>query len=134
MGLLDMVTGALDGSASKEGNMMNVVMQMLSNSGQQGGIAGLAKMFQDKGMGEQIASWIGTGQNQPISGDQIKSVLGSGQLGQIASQLGMDEQQAAGGLAVLLPQMVDKLTPGGEMPQGDLMEQGLTLLKGKLFS
>ena len=135
MGLLDMVTGALGGAAGKGGNnqLMDVVTQMLSNNGQQGGLAGLAKMFQDKGMGDQIASWIGTGQNQSISADQIKNVLGSGQLGQIASQLGMDEQKAAGGLADLLPQVVDKLTPGGQIPQGDLMEQGLALLKGKLF-
>lgn len=134
MGLLDMVTGALGGSAGNQGNMMNVVLQMLSNSGQQGGLAGIAKMFQDKGMGDQIASWIGTGQNQSISADQIRNVFGGGQLGQIASQLGLNEQQAAGGLAELLPQVVDKLTPNGEMPQGDLMEQGLALLKGKLFS
>lgn len=135
MGLLDMVTGALDGTAGKGGNnqLMDVVTQMLSNNGQQGGLAGLAKTFQDKGMGDQIASWIGNGQNLPISVDQIKNVLGSGQLGQIASQLGMDEQQAAGGLADLLPQVVDKLTPGGQVPQGDLMEQGLALLKGKFF-
>jgi len=135
MGLLDMVAGALGGAAGKGGNtqLMAVVTQMLSNTGQQGGLAGLAKMFQDKGMGEQIASWIGTGQNQSISADQIKNVLGSDQLGQIARQLGMDEQQAAGGLAGLLPQVVDTLTPGGQIPQGDLMEQGLALLKGKLF-
>lgn len=135
MGLLDMVTGALGGAAGQGGNtqLMDVVTQMLSNTGQQGGLAGLAKMFQDKGMGEQIASWIGTGQNQSVSADQIKNVLGSGQLGQIARQLGMDEQQAAGGLAGLLPQVVDTLTPGGQIPQGDLMEQGLALLKGKLF-
>ncbi|MFP5419094.1 MAG: YidB family protein [Gammaproteobacteria bacterium] len=135
MGLLDMVTGALGGAAGQGGNtqLMDVVTQMLSNTGQQGGLAGLAKMFQDKGMGEQIASWIGTGQNQSVSADQIKNVLGSGQLGQIARQLGMDEQQAAGGLAGLLPQVVDTLTPGGQIPQGDVLEQGLALLKGKLF-
>lgn len=135
MGLLDVVTGALGGGGQSGGNpMLDIVMQMLANNGQSGGLAGLAKTFQDKGLGEQMASWISTGQNLPVSSEQIQSVLGGGQLGAIASQLGMNEQQAAGGLAELLPQVIDKLTPNGQMPQGnDLMAQGLELLKGKLF-
>lgn len=135
MGLLDMVTGALGSTKDNKGGnlMLDIVMQMLSANGQNGGLAGLAKAFQDKGLGDQMSSWIGTGQNLPISADQIKNVLGGAQLGQIASQLGMNEQQAAGGLADLLPQMVDKLTPGGNVPQGELMTQGLEMLKGKLF-
>lgn len=136
MGLLDMVSGALNGASGKGGSndMLNVVMQMLSSKGQNGGLGGLVQAFQNNGLGEQVASWISTGQNLPISPEQIKSVLGGGQLGQIASQLGMDEQQAAGGLADLLPRVIDKVTPNGQMPQGDdLMAQGLDLLKGKLF-
>ena len=136
MGLLDSVTSALGGAGGNGGGnpLLDVVMQMLSNNSQMGGLAGLAQAFQDKGLGEQVASWIGTGKNLPISPEQIRSVLGSGQLGQIASQLGMDEHQAAGGLADLLPQVIDKLTPNGQMPQGeDLLAQGLSLLKGKWF-
>lgn len=136
MGLLDSVMGALGGAGGNGGGnpMLDVVMQMLSNKGQSGGLAGLVQAFQQNGMGEQISSWISTGQNLPISADQIKAALGNGQLGQIAGQLGMDEHQAAGGLAGMLPQVIDKLTPNGQMPQGDdLMAQGLELLKGKLF-
>jgi uncharacterized protein YidB (DUF937 family) len=136
MGLLDTVMGTLGGAGGNNGGnpLLDVVMQMLSSNGQSGGLAGLAKAFQDKGMGDQMASWISTGQNLPISAEQIKAVLGGGQLGQIASQLGMNEQQAAGGLADLLPQVIDTLTPNGQVPQGDdLMAQGLELLKGKLF-
>ena len=132
MGLLDMVTGALGGAGSNP--LVGVVMQMLSGNGQAGGLAGLVKTFQEKGLGDQMASWIGTGENQPVSSDQIKTALGDEQLGQIASQLGMDQNQAAGGLAAMLPQVIDKLTPNGRVPQGnDLMAQGLELLKGKLF-
>lgn len=135
MGLLDRVTGALGGVGGNGGDnpLLNSVVKMLTDSAQGGGLAGIAKAFQDKGLGDQMASWIGSGQNLPVSAEQIKSALGGGQLGQIASQLGMDEQQAAGGLADILPQVVDKFTPGGQMPQGDLMAQGLELLKGKLF-
>ena len=137
MGLLDSVMGALGGAGGNgSGNnaMLDVVMQMLSNKGGNGGLAGLIQAFQQNGLGEQMNSWISTGQNLPISPDQIKAALGSGQLGEIASQLGMNESQAAGGLADMLPQMIDKLTPNGQLPQGDdLMAQGLELLKGKLF-
>jgi len=136
MGLLDGVMGALGGAGGDSGSnpLLDIVTQMLSSNSQNGGMAGLAKSFQDKGLGVQMASWIGTGQNLPVTPDQIKAVLGGGQLGQIASQLGTNEQQAADGLADLLPQVIDKLTPNGQMPQGDdLMAQGLALLKGKLF-
>ncbi len=136
MGLLDSVMGALGGTGGNGGNnaMINVVMQMLANKGESGGLAGLVQAFQKNGLGEQMNSWISTGQNLPISPEQIKAALGSGQLGQIAGQLGMNESQAAGGLADLLPQVIDKLTPNGQMPQGDdLMAQGLEMLKGKLF-
>ena len=139
MGLLDMVTGALGGAGGNGGGanpLLGIVMQMLTKGGQGGGggLADLAKAFQDKGMGDQMSSWISTGQNLPISADQIKAVLGGGQLGQIANQLGVDETQAAGGLADMLPQVIDKLTPNGQIPQqNDLMAQGLELLKGKLF-
>jgi len=134
MGLLDSAMGALGGAGGNgSGNnaMLDAVMQLLSN---QGGLAGLVQAFQDKGLGDLIASWIGSGRNLPISPEQLKSVLGGSQLGQIAGQLGMNESQAAGGLADLLPQVIDKLAPDGQMPQGDdLLAQGLTLLKGKLF-
>lgn len=133
MGLLDSAMSALGGASGNGGNkaMLDAVMQLLSN---QGGLAGLVQAFQDKGLGELIASWIGSGRNLPISPEQLKNVLGGSQLGQIAGQLGMNESQAAGGLADLLPQVIDKLTPDGQMPQGDdLLAQGLTLLKGKLF-
>lgn len=136
MGLLDSVMGALGGAGGNGGNnaMLDVVMQMLSNKGQSGELAGLVQAFQQQGLGEQMNSWISTGQNLPISPEQIKAVLGGGQLSQIAGQLGMNESQAAGGLADLLPQVIDKLTPNGQLPQGDdLMAQGLELLKGKLF-
>jgi uncharacterized protein YidB (DUF937 family) len=136
MGLLDNVMGALGGAGDNGGGnpMLDVAMQLLSNKGEAGGLAGLVQAFQQNGLGEQMASWVGTGQNLPISAEQIQAVLGGGQLGQIAGQLGMNETQAAGGLADLLPQVIDQLTPNGQLPQGDdLMAQGLALLKGKLF-
>ncbi len=130
MGLLDMVAGTL-GRQSGANPLLNVVMDMVSSK-QTGGLGGLLKTLQENGLGEQAASWVSTGQNLPVSGDQIRNALGNGTLGQIAAQLGLTEKDAAGGLADLLPQVIDRLTPDGQVPEGDLMAKGLELLKGKL--
>lgn len=135
MGLLDSVVGALAGGQSEGGNpLMGIVMQLINNP-QSGGLGGLIQSFQQGGLGEIVNSWVSTGQNLPISAEQIQAVLGGGQLQQIASQLGVSTEQASGSLADLLPQVVDKLTPNGQLPEGgDLLAQGMDLLKkGGLF-
>ncbi|PKO48576.1 MAG: hypothetical protein CVU31_04965 [Betaproteobacteria bacterium HGW-Betaproteobacteria-4] len=136
MGLLDSVVGALAGGQSGgESPLLNVVMQLINNP-QTGGLGGLVQSFQQGGLGDIVNSWVSTGQNLPISAEQIQAVLGGGQLQNIAAQLGMSTEQASGGLADLLPQLVDKLTPNGQVPEGgDLLAQGLDMLKkGGLFS
>jgi uncharacterized protein YidB (DUF937 family) len=97
-----------------------------------GGLAGLVSAFQEKGLGGVAASWVSTGSNLPISASQITSVLGSGQLSDIASKLGVSQGDASGQLARLLPQVVDKLTPRGEVDESAMGEQGMDLLKGLL--
>jgi uncharacterized protein YidB (DUF937 family) len=79
-----------------------------------------------------MSSWVGTGQNMPITADQLSSILGSDKMGAIASQLGMSQGEASGQLADLLPQVIDKLTPDGQMPQGDITSQLGGLLSGFL--
>ena len=135
MGLLDSVVGALSGGQSEGGNpLLNIVMQLINNP-QTGGLSGLVQSFQQGGLGDVVNSWVSTGQNLPISAEQVKSVLGGGALQNIAAQLGVSPDQASGSLADLLPQMVDKLTPNGQVPEGgDLLAQGMDLLKkGGLF-
>ena len=130
MGLLDSVVGALSGGPSAGSNpLLNIVMQLINNP-QTGGLGGLVQSFEQGGLGEVVKSWVSTGQNLPISAEQIKAVLGGGQLQDIAAQLGVSTEQASGSLADLLPQMVDKMTPNGQLPQGgDLLAQGMDLLK-----
>ncbi|HNB47688.1 MAG TPA: YidB family protein, partial [Burkholderiaceae bacterium] len=77
---------------------------------------GLVQQLQQGGLGEQVGSWISTGQNLPVSPDQLKDALGSNVLGQLAGSMGLDAGQAAGPLAQLLPQVVDALTPHGQLP------------------
>lgn len=136
MGLFDSVVGALAGGQSGgDSPLLSIVMQLINNP-QTGGLGGLVQSFQQGGLGNIVNSWVSTGQNLPISAEQIKAVLGGGQLQDIASQLGVSTEQASGGLADLLPQLVDKLTPNGQVPEGgDLLAQGLDMLKkGGLFS
>jgi uncharacterized protein YidB (DUF937 family) len=134
MGLLDsiggQVLGALQGQGgAQHGGLMDVVMGMVNNP-QTGGLSGLIDKFKEGGLGEVAASWVSTGQNMPISGDQIASVLGNGQLQEIAQKLGLDTSAVSGQLAQMLPQVVDKLTPHGEVPDGDALGNLMGMLRG----
>ena len=135
MGLLDQVVGAMAGGQSGGNNaLLETVMKMVSDP-QNGGLQGLIQSFQQGGLGDIVNSWVSTGQNLPISAEQIQSVLGGSSLGNIASQLGLNSQEASGSLASMLPQLIDSLTPNGEVPQGgDLMAQCMEMLKGKFFA
>jgi uncharacterized protein YidB (DUF937 family) len=133
MGLFDGLVDSLLGQfGDKDNNLLGSVLDLINNP-QSGGIAGLMKSFQDKGFGDMVSSWISTGQNLPISGQQIQSVLGNEQIQGIASKLGISLDDASQSLANLLPQVVDKLTPDGNMPDNALLEQGLSLLKSRFM-
>ena len=136
MSLLDQVAGALSGSQSgASGDLLATIME-LANDPKHGGLQGLIQSFQQGGLGEVVNSWVSSGQNLPVSAEQIQSVLGGSSLQDIAAKLGVSSEQAAGSLAEILPQAVDTMTPNGQLPEGgDLLAQGLDLLKkGGLFS
>ena len=134
MSLLDQVVGALAGGESGGSTLLQTVLQLVNNP-QTGGLEGLIRSFQQGGLGDIVNSWVAKGQNLPVSGEQIESVLGGSVLQDLAAQLGVSPQQASGSLASVLPQLIDQMTPNGEVPQGgDLLSQGLDLLKkGGLF-
>jgi uncharacterized protein YidB (DUF937 family) len=129
--LFDDIAGKLSGGAPGGGGgqgLVTSIVEMLSN--RQGGLSGLAEAFQQKGLGNIVSSWIGTGQNLPVSADQIQQVLGNEQIQTFAQKAGISTEAAGPHLAEMLPGIVDKLTPGGQIPQGgDLMSTGLGLLK-----
>ena len=135
MSLLDQVVGALAGGESGGGSTLLQTVLQLVNNPQTGGLEGLIRSFQQGGLGDIVNSWVAKGQNLPVSGEQIESVLGGSVLQDLAGQLGVSPQQASGSLADVLPQLIDQMTPNGELPQGgDLLSQGLDLLKkGGLF-
>lgn len=136
MGLFDQIAGAVSGLAGRQGSgnaVLEAVLRLIGDP-QTGGLSGLMDAFQKAGLGHVFSSWVSTGENQPISAEQIRSILGSERVQSFASQAGIDADQASQQLAQILPQVVDKLTPDGNLPQsGDLMAKGWELLKGKLF-
>lgn len=99
-----------------------------------GGIGGLIAMFQRAGLGDAIQSWIGAGQNQPVSADDLTRVFGHDTIGGIANQLGVSHGEAAGQLSQVLPQIIDALTPHGQVPQGGLggPDAMMSVLQGML--
>jgi uncharacterized protein YidB (DUF937 family) len=130
MGLLDDVEGKALSSmlGSSSSPLASGLLQMINN--QPGGLQGLIQSFHDKGMGSLVQSWVGSGQNLPISADQISHVLGSDQVKQLAAQAGISPDAAGSTLAKLLPMLIDHATPGGAVPQqSNLMDVGMNLLK-----
>lgn len=137
MGLLDMAMGMLGGGTQDQQGepkaiLLQAVMGMLSNNNQSGGLQGLLGTLQNAGLGEAVSSWVGTGQNLPVSGDQIQQALGDGQLDQIAATAGLTRESVASHLATLLPGVIDQLTPNGEIPKEGVENQ--TGLLGMLMS
>lgn len=130
MGLLDdlenkAVSGVLGGSSNP---LATGLLQMINNH--PGGVAGLVQSFHEKGLGEIASSWVSTGQNLPISADQIQQVLGSEQVKQLAAKAGISPDIAGSSLAQLLPTLIDKLTPNGQVQQhSNLMEMGMSVLQ-----
>ena len=124
MGLFDSVLGAVTGQAQQQGGFANVLGGLLADNGEMGGLGGLAEKFKQGGMGDQVNSWIGNGENMPISAEQISQILGSDTVRNIASQLGIDPDQATQQLSAMLPGLIDKLTPNGQAPEGGLGNSG----------
>jgi uncharacterized protein YidB (DUF937 family) len=128
MSLFDDVTkmagmAGLTGGAAGGGQaaLLQSVVQLLGSAGSGGGLANIVQGFQKSGLGDQVASWVSTGKNLPISGDQLVQGLGAGRVKQLAQSAGLPEKAAASVLAGLLPTVIDRLTPAGAVPEdGDL--------------
>jgi len=118
-----LLAGALQGMMGGSGAqdpLMQVLGALLSNSGGSGGLAGLIRQFQQAGYGAQAQSWVGRGENQPISIDDLMQVFGTDRMQQMAAGAGLDRQAFGGRMAEMLPQMIDQLTPEGQLPEGGI--------------
>ncbi|HLW35952.1 MAG TPA: YidB family protein [Chthoniobacterales bacterium] len=133
MGMLDSVIGAMSGKTGEAGGANALIGMVGSLIQQNGGLQGLADKFSQTGAGGAFSSWVGTGQNQPISSTQIQQALGSDQVKAIAAKMGIDPAQASTILAQYLPKVVDKLTPQGQIDPNANHQQALADLVPSLL-
>lgn len=129
MGLLDSVLGSAMGALQGGGQggaggdmLMQVIGSLLQGQGGAGGAAGglgaLLQQLQQGGLGDAAQSWVSTGPNLPVSADQLQSALGADRIDALAQQVGMPAGDLSSQLAQFLPQVVDQLTPSGQLPTG----------------
>lgn len=129
MRLFDSMAGAVLGKLGGEkGAMVQVAMDLFN---QNGGLEGVLEKFKTGGLAEQAASWVSKGENLSITAVQITQVLGSGTITNIADKLGMNPDEISTKIAEYLPQVIDKMTPDGEVnaSSGNLLTTVLGMLK-----
>jgi uncharacterized protein YidB (DUF937 family) len=131
MSLLDGIAAVADSLLSgsdKQKQLTSAALSRISDPAT-GGLLGLVNTLRQLGLDDVVSSWISTGENKPISSEQVQNALGEGQINQIAQNMGVSHQEVSTGLAGLLPQLIDKLTPDGKLPEGSVLDQRLELLK-----
>jgi uncharacterized protein YidB (DUF937 family) len=133
MGLVDSILGAVTGKTDGSGGAAQLIGVLGGLLAQSGGLQGLASKFAQSGQGNAFQSWVGMGENQPISSDQIQNALGSDQVKALAAKMGIDPAQASNFLAEYLPKIVDKLTPAGKIDPSADHQQGLAALLPSLL-
>ena len=135
MGLLDSILGAASGKTEGSGGggaaqLVGVLGALLAQSG---GLEGLANKFMQSGQGNAFKSWVGMGENEAVSSNQVQNALGPDQVKALAAKMGIDPAQASDFLAEYLPKVVDKLTPAGKIDPTADHQQGLAALLPSLL-
>jgi uncharacterized protein YidB (DUF937 family) len=135
MNLVSQVAGAAMSSGQEGGGnaaMMNAIAGMLGQ--QSGGMEGLVQAFSQNGMAEQVQSWVGTGENMPISPDQVQNVLGGDMIANLAAQVGVSPEMASTVVAQVLPLLINQLTPHGTVPEGNDLQSSISALLGSFLN
>jgi len=118
MGLDDILKSVTGGEGNSQGGgLMDSVMGLIGGNNK--GLGGLVEKFTAGGLGDVVSSWVGKGENKPVSADQITSVLGDGKIAEIAKKAGIDPKMVSSKISEILPQVVDKLTPNGKIDKDD---------------
>lgn len=90
-----------------------------------GGLQKLMKGMQANGLSAQADSWVGSGKNEPVTGEQVKQAIGDDQVDKVAAEAGLPKDETADLLADALPQVVDRVTPAGRLPDPASVQQAL---------
>jgi len=128
MAVINDIAAKLGGSKGQDGGLASL-QKVVSSSG---GLQGLTAKLTSHGMGQQVQSWVGKGQNQPVSGAQVQQAMDPHDLQQMSEQSGMTPEECSDHVAQALPEMVNKATPEGQMPSSDPFTKGLAAVKHTL--
>jgi uncharacterized protein YidB (DUF937 family) len=139
-GMGDILGQVLGGGAQRGGGggMGDILGQVLGGgaggggAGGMGGLGGLLEQMQRAGYSEQARSWVGTGQNMPVSPDVLGQIFGQGGIEEIARQAGVTPQEASTGLSELLPEVVNQVTPDGQVPDLDQLALSVENLRRRM--
>jgi uncharacterized protein YidB (DUF937 family) len=123
--ILGQVLGTRDMTAGMSGRGAGM-------GGGMGGLGALLEQMQQAGLGDQARSWVGTGQNMPVSPDAMSQIFGEGGIGAIARQAGLTPQETSEGLSELLPDVVNHVTPTGEVPDFDQLSRSVEDLRRRM--
>lgn len=135
MSILGQLTDLFDGDdtpddAKEQGGLVGMASELLGNAG---GMSGLVGALQSGGLGDQVQSWLGSGANASVSAEQIQGALGDERIQGLAAKFGVNPETAATQLSAFLPGLMDKLSPGGAVPEdADVVKQVSGLLSGFL--
>jgi uncharacterized protein YidB (DUF937 family) len=118
--ILGKLTGGQTGGGQQSGaggaGMLAMLLPLVAGFLKSGGLNKILSGLQQQGLGSQAESWVGTGQNDAISGADLEQAIGQEEIAAIAQQLGISESQAADAVAEVLPRVVDQVSPQGELP------------------
>ncbi|HZP57334.1 MAG TPA: YidB family protein [Dehalococcoidia bacterium] len=115
-------------AAATRGKLIESVMRLAQPGSPVGGLSGLIQRLESKGMGRQAQSWVSKGENEPVSGTQVREALGDEQMRGIAARSGLSVPEASDAMAQVLPQAVDKLTDDGRVPEGSALDDRIAHL------
>ena len=120
--ILGQLTGGQGGEGQPSGartggaGMLAMLVPLVAGLLKSGGLNKILSGLQQQGLGSQAQSWVGTGQNEAVSGADLERAIGQDEIAAIARQLGISESQAADAVAEVLPRVVDQVSPQGELP------------------
>jgi len=135
-GLGDILGQVLGGAQSRGGGLGDVLGGLTGRGagpgGDAGGLGGLLEQMQRSGYGDQARSWVGTGQNMPITPDALDQIFGQGGMEEIARRAGVTPQEATAGMSELLPEVVNHVTPEGDVPDVDQLTASVDDLRRRM--
>jgi uncharacterized protein YidB (DUF937 family) len=119
------------GGAALLAVLLPLAMQWVQRNG---GVGAVLERFRQKGYGGHADSWVSTEPNQMIDADAVHNVVGGDELSRFGQQLGASEEDVAAGFAQILPEMVDQLSPEGNIPPeaDDALDAGQSELQREL--